>query len=50
VYVDECHTVVDGRAFNAVVESVKALKPMVGDEVDWGPFGTVSIPKSCPSD
>jgi hypothetical protein len=49
VYVDECHTVVDGRAFEAVVESVKALKPRVGDEVEWGPSGTASVARSCPS-
>ena len=47
VYVDECHTVSDGPAFDRAVASVTALKSLLGPELGWGPFGTASTSAAC---
>ena len=47
-YVDECHTVDDGKAFAATINAIQQLAPLVGEDIHWGPFATTSAPgKGC---
>lgn len=47
VSVATCDTVVDPDAFNAVVDQLHELASLVGQELEWGPYGTATLPGSC---
>lgn len=40
VFVDECHSLEDGEAFEEVVGEIFALKSIIGTEIEWGPEGS----------
>lgn len=43
-YIDECHVVDDVERFKAIVDVIYDLKPLLGDDITWGPFATTSAP------
>jgi len=47
VYVDECHSVASPADLFRTIRSIRALKPILGPEVEWGPYATSSVPQPC---
>lgn len=42
--IDECHTLPDGRAFDAVFSKLSNHRERFGEAIDWGPFGSAVVP------
>lgn len=49
VFVDECHSLEDGQAFEEVVHKIYALKSIIGTEIEWGPEGSSVTQRPCTS-
>lgn len=45
--VDECRTIPDARALNAVFHELEKHRDRMPEVIDWGPFATASVPGSC---
>jgi hypothetical protein len=48
VYVDECHSVASPADLFRTIRSIRALKLILGPEVEWRPYATSSVPQACP--
>jgi hypothetical protein len=49
VVVDECHTISDGAAMGEVTKQLRTLKSALGEEIEWGPYGTAVTAGNCES-
>lgn len=47
VSVATCTTVVDPEAFHTVIDQIRRLAPLVGEELEWGPRGIATLPGAC---
>jgi hypothetical protein len=50
VIVDECHTISDGAAMGEVTKQLRKLKSALGEEIEWGPYGTAVTAGNCGSE
>lgn len=47
VSVTTCDAVADPDAFTAVVDQLHQLSPLIGQELEWGPYGIATLPGAC---
>jgi hypothetical protein len=50
VVVDECHTTSDVAAMGEVTKQLRTLKSALGEEIEWGPYGTAVTSGNCGSE
>ena len=45
--VSTCNAVADPGAFEAVLNQIHQLAPLIGQELEWGPYGVATLPGAC---
>jgi hypothetical protein len=47
IFLDGCYTLPDVKAFDEVAATLRKFRPILGDELSWGPIATASSPRGC---